>query len=159
MFAQPRSAPNAQQAVIQHVKNLPAASFDSRLPRVSLEYFLAYETGDELAKWTVTECEKQPKLNTAPPAPICVQADFDVNGQALVTVLVRTESSLNAQFRANTIVNITFTDQTGSSRRIKNLVDLPMELHRAQPRIPKELPTPARPGELARYFCLELVHA
>jgi hypothetical protein len=75
-------------AAIQHVKNLLAFSLDSRLPRVSLEYFLAYETDGAPARWTMTQCGKQfadGSIARGRIPSICVQADFDLDRGGMVT--------------------------------------------------------------------------
>jgi hypothetical protein len=156
--AQPRRSDNSTQPAIRFVKTLSTSSFDSRLPRISLADFLSYETGSLQGKWAVVGCEKQ----TVPAADhanqdlvTCVQADYDVkrseldtpgwwslSGGGLVTILVAVKTSTNGQFRADAILNLAFTDVTGVVHQIRNLADLPMELHRLAPRTPKDLPVP-----------------
>ena len=156
--AQPRSSDNSTQGAIRYVKTLSTSSFDSRLPRISLADFLSYETGSLQGKWAIVECEKRtvPARDYAnQDFPTCVQADYEVkrtehletparslSGGGLVTILVGVKTSENGQFRSKAILNLTFTDVTGAVHRIRNLDDLPMELHRPPPRTPKDLPVP-----------------
>ena len=156
--AQPHSSDNSTQAAIRYVKTLSASAFDSRLPRIPLEDFLSYESGSVQGKWAIVECEKR-----AGPAgdyakqefPTRVQAVYDVKPSehldtparslsrgGLVTVLINVEMSNNAQFRGAAILNLAVTDATGAVHQIRNLADLPMELHRPPPRTPKDLPVP-----------------
>ena len=156
--AQSHSSHNSTQVAIRYVKTLSTSSFDSRLPRISLADFLSYETGSVQGKWAIVECEKQtvPARDYAnQDFPTCVQADYDVkpteqletparslSGGGLVTILVGVKTSENSQFRGEAILNLTFTDVTGAVHQIRSLGDLPMELHRPPPRIPKDLPVP-----------------
>jgi hypothetical protein len=157
-LAQPRSSQNSAQAAIRYVKTLLTSSFDNRLPRIPLEDFLSYETGSVQGKWAIVKCEKR-TTPAGDPAyqefPTCVQADYDVkptehvdtpgrsvSGGGLVTTLISVKTSKNGQFRSGAILNLAFTDATGAVREIRNLVNLPMELHRPPRRIPKDLPVP-----------------
>jgi hypothetical protein len=156
--AQPRSSDNSTQAAIRYVKTLSTSSFDSRLPRISFADFLSYETGSVQGKWAIVECEKQivPERNYAnQDVTTCVQADYDVKRTehldrparslsrgGLLTILISVETSKNGQFRGEAILNLAVTDATGAVHQIRNLADLPMELHRPPPRTPKDLPVP-----------------
>ena len=155
--AQPASD-NSAQVAMRFVKTLSTSSFDSRLPSISLADFLSYETGSLQGKWAIVECEKQtvPARNYANQHfPTCVQADYDVkpieyletparslSGGGLVTILVGVKTSETGQLPGEAILNLTFTDVTGAVHQIRNLGDLPMELHRPPPRTPKDLPVP-----------------
>ena len=79
--AQPRSSDTSTQSAIRYVKTLLTSSFDSRLPRITLEDFLSYETGSARGKWTIVECQKR-TASTGDQAsqdrPTCVQVDYDV---------------------------------------------------------------------------------
>lgn len=146
-LAQTRSSAKTEATVIQHVKNVSASSFDSRLPRVSLEYFLAYETNGAPEKWVLTECEKQSTNGDVAPrrnSRNCIQADFDLTDGGALTLLIRVRETLNEQFSSESLVSLTVIDTTGRVRQIHSLGDLPMELHRWPSRIPKELPPPGR---------------
>lgn len=156
--AQPRSSDTSTQSAIRYVKTLLTSSFDSRLPRITLEDFLSYETGSARGKWTIVECQKR-TASTGDQAsqdrPTCVQVDYDVkptenldwhgrslSGGGLVTILISVKTFKNGQFRGEAILNFAFTDVTGAVHQIRNLFDLPMELHRPPPRIPRDLPMP-----------------
>lgn len=145
-LAQPRPSAKSEEAAVQYVKNVLASRFDNRLPRISLEYFLAYETNGASAKWTVSECEKPSTgASVDPPrnSPICVRADFDLKSGDALTILI----SADQQFRRESVVRLTLTELTGNVRRIRSLGDLPMELHREPPgrplKTPRDLPLPA----------------
>lgn len=140
-LGQTRSSTKNEEAVIQHVKNLLASSFDTRLPRVSLEYFLAYETDGAPAKWIVTECEEHAAKRNSP---TCVQADFDLNNGSGLTILIRVEGSRSQNSTDSSVVSLSVTGLTGNVRQIRSLGDLPMELHRMPSRTPKDLPLPGR---------------
>lgn len=149
-LAQTRSSAKTEATAIQHLKNLSASSFDSRLPRVSLEYFLAYETNDAPAKWALTECEKQSTDGNVAQrhnSPHCIQADFDLNDGGALTIVIRVEESQNEQFSNGFLVGLTVLDVTGKVRQIRSLGDLPMELHRLPSRTPKDLPLPSTDSE------------
>ena len=138
---------NVDAKLIQYVKNLLASSFDTRLPRVSLEYFLAYETGDASAKWTITECKEHSAGGSADAkrnSPTCVQADFDLNNGSGLTILIRVERSRSQKSTDSSVVSLSVTGLTGNVRQIRSLGGLPMELHRVPSRTPKDLPLPGR---------------
>lgn len=144
--AQTPSSANHEGDVIQRAKNLLASSFDGRLPRVSLEYFLAYETDDAPAKWNITECKDRSAGGNAGPkrnSPTCIQADFDLNNGSALTILIGVEGTQDEKFSDAFIVSVSVTELTGSVRQFRSLGDLPMELHR-WPRTPKDLPPPGR---------------
>jgi hypothetical protein len=145
---QARSSSNNDGVVIQQVKNLFASSFDSRLPRVSLEYFLAYETDGAASRWVISECEKQSANRSADPrrnSSLCVRANFDLNSGGALTILIRVEKSQNEQFCRESVVSLAVTELTGTVRQIRSLSDLPMELHSVFPsKPPNDLPLPNR---------------
>ena len=160
-WAQPHSSDNSAQAVIRYLKNVSAASFDSRLPRVSLADFLSYETGAAGGKWTVVQRETgtDPAGKDARKFLTCVQAEYDLktsehpwtpgrslSGGGLLTALVRVERLNKGQFRDPTILNLTITDVTGSVHQVRRLGDVPMELQRLPAITPKDLLVPAGSG-------------
>lgn len=129
------------------MKNLMAFTFDSRLPRVSLEYFLTYETEGASAKWIIRGCDGLSTDRNADPrrnSPICVQADFALNDGGALAILIRVEKSPNENFGDPHLVSLTVTKSTGKVRQIRSLCDLPMELHRWPSRTPRDLPLPGR---------------
>ena len=76
-------------------------------------------------------------------SPTCVEADFDLNDGEALTVLIRVRESQKEQLPRESLVNLMVIDLTGTVRRIRSFVDLPMELHRAFPsKIPKDLLRP-----------------
>ena len=146
VLAQTHASAKNDRQVIQHVKTVLASSFDSRLPRVPVEYFLAYETDGAPVKWIVRGCDGQStprNVDALRNAPISVEADFDLNDGEALTVLIRVEESQNEQLPSESLVSLMVIDLTGKVRRIRSFVDLPMELHKAFPsRTPKDLLCP-----------------
>jgi hypothetical protein len=171
LWAQPPSANKKQKAAIQRAKNLIVSSFDRSLPNVSLEFFLKYEAGGAPIKWEVNDCGEQPRnpgSDHGGESPMCVEADFDSKDcdyspqpsarmcagsgfrdpnctlaqTAAVTVLVSVGTFKRGPFGAPTLFSVTITDLSGVSRPVRRLRDLPMELHRWVPRLPRDLPEP-----------------
>src|ERR1700722_19146924 len=88
--AEPQSADKTEAATIERVKNTLASSLDSSLPKVSLEFFLKYESGGAPIQWEVNDCVEQagnPSTDRGSDRPICVEADF-AKDQTDVTVMV-----------------------------------------------------------------------
>ena len=170
LWAQPPSANKKQKAAIQRAKNLIVSSFDRSLPNVSLEFFLKYEAGGAPIKWEVNDCGEQtgnPATDRGHDSPMCVEADFDYKDcdcspqpsagmcagsrfrdpnctlaqTAAVTVLVSVGTFKRGQFGVPALFSVTIT-QSGTSRPVPHLGDLPMELHRSAPRLPRDLPEP-----------------
>lgn len=150
VLAQPPSSAISEQTVVQHAKNLLTSSFDSRLPRIPLEYFLAYETSDEHGKWTVTECDKLSNHvdgNSKRKDTRCIGADYELNSGGVLTLLIAFDDVRNGQIGDGSILRLTITE-TGVGRQIRSLGDIPVELHRVPPtipsRMPRDIPPPAR---------------
>ena len=58
-LAQPQASKKTQEEpVIQRAKTVLASSLDSTLPKVSLEFFLNYESGGADIEWEVTDCDE-----------------------------------------------------------------------------------------------------
>jgi hypothetical protein len=145
VWAQPPSANKKQKAAIQRAKNLIVSSFDRSLPNVSLEFFLKYEAAGAPVKWEVNDCGEQPGNpgnDQGRESPMCVEADFDYKARtAAVTVLVSVGSFKRGPIGVPALFSVTIT-QSGTSRPVPHLGDLPMELHRSAPRLPRDLPEP-----------------
>jgi hypothetical protein len=143
VLAQSHSSAKNDGRVIQHLKTSLVSLFDSRLPRVPLEYFLAYETDGAPVKWIIPGSDRQSTDRNADRlrnSPTCVEADFDLNDGEAVTVLIRVEESQKEQLPSESLVSLMIIDLTEKVRRIRRFVDLPMELHRAFPSRSQEDP-------------------
>jgi hypothetical protein len=80
LWAQAPSASDSEKAAIQRAKNALVSSFDSSLPKVSLEFFLNYESGGGPIQWEVNDCGKKignPAADRGSDSPMCVVADFE----------------------------------------------------------------------------------
>ena len=145
LWAQPSSANNTEKVAIQRAKSLIVSSFDRSLPNVSLEFLLKYEGGGAPIKWGVNDCGDQagsPALDQEHGSPMCVEADFKFKGQTAVTVLVSVGTFNRGPSGVPALISVTITDMNGNSRPVRHLSDLPMELHRPAPRLPRDLPVP-----------------
>jgi hypothetical protein len=132
-----------KKVAIQRAKSLIVSSFDRSLPNVSLEFFLKYEGGGAPIKWEVNDCGDQtrsPALDQEQGSPMCVEANFEFKGQKAVTVLVSAGTFKPSAVPALMIVTIT---ESGTSHSVRHLSDLPVELHRQAPRLPRDLLAPA----------------
>jgi hypothetical protein len=144
LWAQQSSVNETEKVAIQRAKSLIVSSLDRTLPNVSLEFFLKYEGRGAPIKWEVNDCGDQtgsPPLDQEPGAPMCVEADFEFKGQTAVTVLVSAEMSKKLPSAVPALMSVTIT-QNGATRSVRHLSDLPVELHRAAPRLPRDLPVP-----------------
>jgi hypothetical protein len=128
---------------IQHAKSLLVSLFDGALPKVSLEYFLKYESGGAAIHWEATDCGEQgdPEIDARQEVPMCVEADFDSNHRS-VSVLIAVGTSRNPVSGKPVLFRATITDLGGDTKSIRRFGDLPMELHRPLPRLPRDLPAP-----------------
>lgn len=149
--AQSSSSGISEQTVIQHAKNLLTSTLDSRLPRIPLEYFLAYETNGTQGKWVVTECGKQSNNVAGNPkrkAVLCVKADYELEGGDILTLLIAFDGVKDGQIGDAMILRLTLAEVTGAVRPIRSLWDVPVELHRVPSRVPsrmpRDIPPPAR---------------
>lgn len=145
LWPQPSSANKTEKATIRCAKSLIVSSFDRSLPNVSLEFFLKNEGGGAPIKWEVNECGEQngnPRTDDRRDPPMCVEADFEAKNRTAVTVLVSVGTFKGGLSGAPGLLRVTITDLSGISRSVRHLGDLPMELHRPAPRLPRDLPDP-----------------
>jgi hypothetical protein len=87
----------AQAPLLQSRKRLPFSAqdqlvtwFNRALPKVTLEFFLKYESTGAPITWEVNNCGEQtgnPETDQGRDFPMCVEADFDKD-HAAVSVLV-----------------------------------------------------------------------
>jgi hypothetical protein len=144
-WPQPSSTNKTGKAAIHRAKSLIVSSFDRSLPNVSLEFFLKNEGGGEPIKWEVNDCGEQsgnPATDDRRDPPMCVEADFEAKNLTAVTVLVSVGTLKGGPSGVPAFLRVTIVDLSGISRRVPHLGDLPMELHRPAPRLPRDLPDP-----------------
>lgn len=145
LWARPLAGEKTEQAAVQRAKSALVSSLDSSLPKVSLEFFLNYEAGGAPIKWGVTDCEEQtrtPPIDHGSDSDVCVEADFEKD-QADVTVLVSVGTFEKGPSGAPAFFSASVTGPSGQRHSLRCLGDLPKELHRPAPRMPRDLPVPA----------------
>lgn len=130
-------------AAIKHAKGTMVSNFDGILPKVNLEFFLEYEGGGAPIRWEVNDCGEQ----TSVPAPdrgrdrsICVVANMDSKNGMNLAVFLAVGTVAKGLSSAPALLSVILTDANGFSRDLHRLGELPKELHRPSPRMPKELP-------------------
>jgi hypothetical protein len=144
LCAQTPSPEEAGRAAVQRAKNALVSSFDSGLPKVSLEFFLNYESGGAPIKWEVTDCTEQTgnlSIGHRSESDMCVEADFEKD-QTEVAVLVSVGSFEKGRSGVPAFFSASVTQPSGRSVPLRRLRDLPKELHRPSPRMPRDLPMP-----------------
>jgi hypothetical protein len=142
LWAQPPAANKEEQAVIERAKNALASSLDSRLPKVSLEFFLRYESGGVPIQWKVNNCGV-PAGNAVTDrgdSHMCVEADFDKD-HTDVAVLVSVGTFQKGPSGPPVIFRVTASDPSGKVHSVR-LGDLPKELHRPPRGMPRDFPVP-----------------
>jgi hypothetical protein len=142
--AEPQSSDKTQAATIRRVQNTLVSSLDSSLPKVSLEFFLKYESGGAPIQWEVNDCTEpagNPPTDRGSDPPICVEADF-AREQTDVTILVSVGTLKTGPSGTPAVFGVTVNHQGGRSHSLRRLGDLPKELHRPAPKSPRDLPTP-----------------
>jgi hypothetical protein len=138
-----QSSNGVSQSIIGRAKKFTVASLDSRLPKVSLEFFLNYEAQGLPVTWQIADCGG---TNTISPKDFasdsrCIEADFSLKNGTTVTVVVSVRNSGQTQ-RVDKLVRATITNLGGTPRPVRRLGDLPMELQRPAPKGPRDLPAP-----------------
>ena len=144
LSAEPQSSDKTEAATIRRVQNALASSLDSSLPKVSLEFFLKYESGGAPIQWKVNDCIEpagNPPTDRVSDPPICVEADF-ARDQTDVTILVSVGTLNTGPSGTPAVFSVTVNTQGGRSHSLRRLGDLPKELHRPAPKSPRDLPTP-----------------
>lgn len=130
---------------IERTKRLLVSSLDRSLPKISLEYFLKYESEGAAIHWEVNDCGEQtgdPETDKERDFPICVEADFDKDHQA-VTLMIAVGTFKKGVSGVPGIFSATITGPGGSTKSIRQLGELPKELHRPLPKSPRDLSAPA----------------
>jgi hypothetical protein len=144
LFAQTPGADKTDQAAIQRAKSALVSSLDSSLPKVSLEFFLKYESGGADIRWEVNACGEQtgnPATGSGSDSPMCVEADF-AKDQTDVTVIVTVGTFQKAPSGTPALFNVTVQGPGGKIHSLRRLGDLPKELHRPTRGMPRDLPVP-----------------
>jgi hypothetical protein len=127
-------------ATIQQAKSILVSLLDQSLPKVSLEFFLKYEAEDAPIRWDLHDCGKNRDTKDNSHRPVaCVEADFDVNNQA-VSVIVSIGTSQTGQAGVPVLFSATITDFAGTNHSVRHLGELPMMLHRPLRQPPRDLP-------------------
>jgi hypothetical protein len=142
--AQGQSIGKTEQATLQRAKSALVSSLDSSLPKVSLEFFLNYESGGADIRWEVNDCGEQtgnPATDRGTDSPMCVQADF-TKDRTDVTVMVSVGTFPKGPSGKPALFGVTVHGPSGRVHSLR-LGDLPKELHRPAPRMPRDLPLPA----------------
>ena len=142
LWAQSSPADKAEQSTIAHAKKILVSRIDARLPKVSLEFFLGYESEGAPIRWEVNDCGEQtvnPSEDQGRNFPVCVEADFDVHHRS-VSVVIAVGTSNQEDQGTPGFFSATITDADGTSHSIPRLGDLPAQLRRRFPRQPRDLP-------------------
>lgn len=142
LWAQPSPSDKVEQSTIADAKKILVSSIDARLPKVSLEFFLNYESGGAPIHWEVNDCGEQtgnPSADQGRNFPACVEADFDVHHRS-VSVMIAVGSSNQGDHGAPAFFSGTITDPDGASHSVRRLGDLPAQLRRRFPRQPRDPP-------------------
>jgi hypothetical protein len=143
-WAQTSGADKTEQAAIQHAKNTLVSSLDNSMPKVSLEFFLNYESGGADIHWEVNDCGEQsgnPAADRGSDSPMCVEADF-AKDQIGVTVLVSVGTFKSGPSGTPALFNVTVQGPSGKIHTLRRFGDLPKELHRPTSAMPRDLPVP-----------------
>ena len=142
-WAQSTSADKTEQAALQRAKSALVSSLDSSLPKVSLEFFLNYESGGADIRWEVNDCGEQsgnPATDRGSDSPMCVEADF-TKDQTDVTVIVSVGTFQKGPSGRPALFGVTVHGPRGRVHSLR-LRDLPKELHRPTHGMPRDLPLP-----------------
>lgn len=132
-----QSVLSARATAIDRAKNVIVSTIDRSLPQVTLEFLLTYEAGGGPIQWNAYDCtkESQDTRKTAEPeTATCVEATFD-SGSRSVALAIDTGSGR----RRASLIKAAVIEMDGSVRAMRQLGDLPMELHRPAPRLPRDL--------------------
>jgi|SRR5579859_227706 len=125
-----------EKAAIDHAKAVMVSSLDDRLPKITLEYFLAYESEGAEIHWEVNDCGEQsgnPEADRDRDFPMCVEADFDVHHRA-VSVFIVIGTAGKGPSGNPELFSASITDQDGKTHSVPRLGDLPKDLRRPLPR-------------------------
>jgi hypothetical protein len=119
------------------------SSIDSSLPEVTLEHFLNYEAEGAPITWEVNDCGEQtgnPSADYNREFPMCVQAATDIKNIGALTIFVAVGTFRKGVFGAPALFSATIREPNGAVRSVRRLGDLPTELQRPLPSLPKHQP-------------------
>jgi len=145
LYAQSSPEEKKEKETIQHAKGLLVSTLDRSLGKVSLEYFLKYESAGAAIHWEMNDCGEQtgdPAVDKDGDFPICVETDFDVDHRS-ITIFIAVGSSDKGISSAPALFSATITESDGKVKSLRQLGELPKELHRPLPKSPRDLPDPA----------------
>jgi hypothetical protein len=145
LYAQ-SSGNKQEKAAIDHAKAALVSSLDDRLPKITLEYFLAYESEGAEIHWEVNDCGEQsgnPDADRDRDFPMCVEADFDLHHRA-VTVSITIGTFKKGPSGNPALFSASITDPDGKAHPVQRLGDLPKELRRPLPRQIRDMSGSAR---------------
>lgn len=145
LWAQSPPTDPTEKAAIDHAKTILVSSLDRSLPKITLEYFLQYESKGAPIHWEVNDCGEQtgdPATDPGRDFPMCVQADFDVQHRA-VSVMIAVGTSRKGVSGPPQVFSVTVTAMGGAVHSVKRLGSLPAELHLPLPSSPRDLLPPA----------------
>lgn len=140
-WAQSSPPEKSEKEAIERAKAVLASSLDRSLPKITLEYFLQYESKGGTIHWEASDCGEQtgnPAADRGRDFPICIAADFEVEHRS-VTVMVAVGTTGKGVTGTPELFSATVTDADGVVHAIKHLGSLPAELHRPLPRSPRDL--------------------
>jgi hypothetical protein len=144
LWAQAPSPDEADRAAIQRAKQVLVSSLDSSLPKVSLEFFLNYESGGAPIQWELHDCGEQTggmSTDRRNSSGLCVEAKFEKD-QIDVAVLVSVGSFEKGPSGAPAFFRASVTQPNGRRLPLRRLGDLPKELHRPVRGMPRDSPMP-----------------
>jgi hypothetical protein len=138
LWAQSSSVDKAEKDAIQSARTILVSSLDDKLPKVTLEFFLKYESEGAPIKWNVIDCGE--RGDRGGDSAMCVQAHLGLKDGRGVTILVSIGTFKRGQVEVPTIRDVRITNQNGTIHRLSRLADLPIELHRPFPKEPRDIP-------------------
>jgi hypothetical protein len=142
LWAQPSADDKEGHSTIEYAKKMHVSSIDARLPKVSLEFFLNYESEGSPIHWELNYCGEQtgnPSEDQGRNFPVCVEADFDVHHRS-VSVVVAIGTPNQGDRRTPSFFSGTITAPDGASHSFGRLGDLPAQLRRRFLRQSREPP-------------------
>jgi hypothetical protein len=143
LWAQQSSVNTTEKVAVQRAKSVIVSSLDRSLPSVSLEFFLKYEAEGAPIMWGMNKCRDRAGVPMPDDhgSPLCVEASFVSKGQTAVTVVVSVGTAHRRTSGVPAPVSV-ILNENGATRSLPRLSDLPVELHRPAPRLPRDLPLP-----------------
>lgn len=131
-----------EEAAIRRVKTVDVSSLDRSLPKVTLEFFLKYEGEGAPIQWRAGDCDSLSGNPLVDHELICVEADLVLKTDRSATIIVSVGTLKTGLVDNPALVSVMTTDATGMTHAVR-LIDLPRELHRPQPKSPRDEPFPA----------------